>query len=218
MKKAVIFDLDGTLLDTLSSIEYCSNKALAAAGYAPREREEYKYFVGDGAKTLIKRALAAAGDPEGRDFDKAFAAYGEVFRDYCMYEVKPYAGIRELLEALAQKGVKTAVLSNKQDAETKRVVASFFGEGAFSQVRGQVEGMPVKPHPAGALRILELWGLEGRDVIYLGDTGTDMATGKAIRALTLGALWGFRKAEELQEGGADALLKKPMELLTYLEK
>lgn len=217
MKKAVIFDLDGTLSDSIHSIKYCTDRAVAPYGFGPFSVEQYKYFVGDGAANLVKRALAAGGDTQGVHFEEAFARYKEFFAVDCMYEVKPYEGIPELLEALKKRGVKLAVLSNKPHAETIRVIETLFGQGCFDVIQGQVDGVPIKPDPAGAIRILEQLGMTAEEVLYLGDTATDMKTGKGAGAYTIGALWGFRKREELEEHHADAIIAHPMELLQIID-
>lgn len=217
MKKAVIFDLDGTLSDSIHSIKYCTDRAVAPYGFGPFSVEQYKYFVGDGAANLVKRALAAGGDTQGVHFEEAFAHYKELFAVDCMYEVKPYEGIPELLEALKKRGVKLAVLSNKPHAETIRVIETLFGQGCFDVIQGQVDGVPIKPDPAGAIRVLEQLGMTAEEVLYLGDTATDMKTGKGAGAYTVGALWGFRKREELEEHHADAIIAHPMELLQIID-
>ena len=133
-----------------------------------------------------------------------------------MYQVRPYEGIRELLAALKERGIQIAVLSNKPHAETINVIESLFGEGYFDVIQGQMEDVAIKPSPEGALQILEKLHLGAEDILYLGDTATDMKTGKNTGAFTLGALWGFRERKELEEGGADALIAHPMELLQYV--
>lgn len=215
-KKAVIFDLDGTLSDSIHSIKYCGDRAVAPFGYGPFSVEQYYYFVGDGAANLVKRALTAGGDVELVHFEEAFALYKEIFRENCMYQVRPYEGICELLAALKERGIRIAVLSNKPHAETINVVESLFGKGYFDMIQGQMEHVPIKPSPEGAFRILEAFHLKAKDVLYLGDTATDMKTGKSTGAFTLGALWGFRERKELEEGGADAIIAHPMELLQYV--
>lgn len=215
-KKAVIFDLDGTLSDSIHSIKYCTDRALEPLGLGPFSVEEYKYFVGDGAATLIRRALAAGGDIEGGHFDQAFARYKELFAVDCMYEVKPYEGIVELLHSLKERGVKLAVLSNKPHAETIRVIEYLFGKDVFDILHGQIEGVPIKPDPAGAFSIMEQLSLKPEEVLYLGDTATDMKTGKGAGLFTIGALWGFRKREELEEHHADVIIGHPMEMLDYI--
>lgn len=214
--KAVIFDLDGTLSDSIHSIKYCADRALAPEGIGPFSEEDYQYFVGDGARNLILRALAAGGDREGSRFDSAFARYKELFAKDCMYRVTPYAGIPELIEALRQRGVKIAVLSNKPHAETIRVVEELFGKGCFDVIQGQVDDLPIKPDPAGAFRIMEQLKVAPEEVLYLGDTATDMRTGKGAGAFTVGALWGFRKRDELEEAQADAIAEQPLDVLAYM--
>ena len=175
MKRAVIFDLDGTLSDSIASLKYCGDRALAPFGYGPYPESDYKYFVGDGAANLIRRALLKSGDHELVHFEEAFALYQEYFAADCMYQVKPYDGIPELLTALKERGLKTAVLSNKPHAQTTAA-----------------------------------------ELLYLGDTATDMKTGKSAGAFTVGALWGFRDRGELEEAHADAIIAHPLELLQYV--
>ncbi len=216
MKKAVIFDLDGTLTDSIHSIKYSGDKAMEAFGYGPFTEEQYKYFVGDGAANLVRRALAAGGDVELVHFEEAYARYREVFRENCMYRVQPYEGVRELLAFMKEQGVRIAVLSNKPHAETVNVIETLFGKGYFDVVQGQKENVAIKPSPEGVYRILEELHLEAADILYLGDTATDMKTGKNAGAFTVGALWGFRDRKELEEGGADACIEYPLDLLRYV--
>lgn len=240
MKKAVIFDLDGTLTDTIVSIKISADKAVGKFGFGPFSEEQYKYFVGDGAATLIERCLVAGGDTKLKYFEEAFKEYQKVFAEYCMYKVEPYAGIRELLSALKEKGVKLAVLSNKPHERTKEVISTIFGDDCFDVVRGQMDTVAKKPSPEGVFKILEelsmaaseakamaeplvktetgdmAESLAPEDILYLGDTGTDMQTGKAAGAFTIGALWGFREEEELRENHADAIIENPLQLLDYL--
>lgn len=216
MKKAVIFDLDGTLSDSLASIKYCADMAVAPFGCGPFPAEKYKYFVGEGAAKLIERCLQAGGDTGLVHFKEAFALYQGIFREHCMYQVKPYEGIPELLKQLKNMGIKIAVLSNKPHEETKMVIRTLFGEDCFDIVQGQVEGVPIKPDPEGARRILKAFAVEAKDTLYLGDTATDMKTGKSLGAFTVGALWGFRTRQELAENHADAIIEHPSELLEFV--
>ena len=216
MKKAVIFDLDGTLSDSINSIKYCSDMALSTAGYGPFTVEQYKYFVGDGAANLIRRALSAGGDTENVHFKKVYEEYRKIFKDNCMYQVKPYDGIPELLAALKEKGLSIAVLSNKPHAETINVIETLFGKGYFDVIQGQKENVAIKPSPEGVFQILNQLGIGASDILYLGDTATDMKTGKSAGAFTVGALWGFRKREELEENHADAIIAHPLELLQFV--
>ena len=216
MKKAVIFDLDGTLSDSIASMKYCGDRALAPFGYGPFPESDYKYFVGDGAANLVKRALKAGGDEDLVHFEEAFALYKKFFADDCMYQVKPYSGIPELLAALKEKGLKIAVLSNKPHDQTIDVIETLFGKGYFDIIQGQMDALPIKPDPAGVFAILKQLNLTAEDILYLGDTATDMKTGKSAGAFTVGALWGFRDRKELEEGHADAIIAHPLELLRYV--
>jgi len=217
MKKAVIFDLDGTLLDTITSIATCGNQTMEAFGYGPFSEEEYKYFVGDGASNLVKRALIKGGDKELDNFEEALKLYRELFRDGCMYRVKPYPGIVELIEQLKEKQIRVAVLSNKPHAETVRMIENFFGKECFDVIFGQRENVAIKPSPEGVYQILKQMQLAVDDILYVGDTATDMKTGKEAGAFTIGVLWGFRKREELEENQADAIIRHPLDVLKYLE-
>lgn len=217
VKKAVIFDLDGTLSDSIHSIKYCADRAVAPFGCGPFSVEQYCYFVGDGAANLIKRALQAGGDEELIHFEEAFTLYKKLFAKDCMYQVKPYEGIRELLTALKKRGAAIAVLSNKPHPETVNVIESLFGRGYFDMIQGQKENVAIKPSPEGVFQILEQLKLTAEEILYLGDTSTDMKTGKAAGAFTVGALWGFRDRKELEEHHADAIIEYPMQLLDYME-
>lgn len=216
MKQAVIFDLDGTLSDSIQSIKHCGDAAVEVYGYGPFSVEQYKYFVGDGAENLVKRMLLAAGDTGLVHFAESFARYKELFREGCMYQVKPYDGIRELLAALKEKGIAITVLSNKPHAETINVIEALFGKDYFDIIHGQKDNIAIKPSPEGVFQILRQLDLSPDDILYLGDTATDMKTGKAAGAFTVGALWGFRERKELEEAHADAIIDHPLQLLEYL--
>ena len=218
MKKAVIFDLDGTLTNTLKSLWKSTNMALATAGLPPHEIDSYKYFAGNGAKELIRKSLIADGDTELAHFDSVMEAYNRIFEEYCMYEVKPYDGIRELLKALKEKGLHLAVNSNKPQPRTVDVVEEIFGKDMFDLLVGQCEERRRKPAPDGVNYILEQLHLNKEDVLYIGDTCTDMQTGKSAGVFTVGALWGFRDRQELVENHADAIIEKPLELLQYIDR
>lgn len=218
MKKAVIFDLDGTLTNTLKSLWKSTNMALATAGLPPHEIDSYKYFAGNGAKELIRKSLIADGDTELVYFDSVMEAYNRIFEEYCMYEVKPYDGIPELLKALKEKGLHLAVNSNKPQPRTVDVVEEIFGKDTFDLLVGQCEERKRKPAPDGVNYILEQLHLNKEDVLYIGDTCTDMQTGKSAGVFTVGALWGFRDRQELVENHADAIIEKPLELLQYIDR
>lgn len=215
-KKAVIFDLDGTLTNTLKSIWRSANLSLADVGLPPIALDRYRYFVGDGAEELIKRVLIADGDTLLSRLDKMRESYQKHFEANVNYEVKPYDGILELLAALKERGILMAVNSNKPQARTVDVVEEIFGKNTFELLVGQCEERRRKPAPDGIFYILEKLGLSPDEVLYLGDTSVDMKTGKSAGVFTLGALWGFRDRQELLDNHADALIEQPLELLSYL--
>lgn len=215
-KKAVIFDLDGTLTDTLKSIWKSANLALADVGMPPFEIDRYRYFVGDGAAELVKRALIADGDTKLVHFDEMAESYRKYFEKYVNYEVRPYEGIPDLIHALKERGFFLAVNSNKPQDRTVNVVEKNFGQRTFDILVGQSDERARKPAPDGIFYIMEQLGLERDQVVYLGDTCVDMKTGKSAGVYTVGALWGFRDRQELEENHADAIIEHPMELLNYL--
>lgn len=216
MKQAVIFDLDGTLADTIDDIAAAVNRALARRALPEHDRELYKLMVGNGFRQLIVRAL-----PESLRSNKAYleATRAEAAADYagrCLERTQAYPGVRELLAALAARRVALAVLSNKPDELTRKCVAGLFPSINFAVVRGETEAFPRKPDPASALDACSRMGVSPSEVLYLGDTGVDMETARAAGFTALGALWGFRTEEELRESGADHLLPGPLDLLQYL--
>lgn len=215
-KKAVIFDLDGTLTDTLKSIWKSANLALEDAGLLPIELDRYRYFVGDGAEELLKRALVADGDTELSCLLRVRESYRKHFKKYVNYEVKPYDGILELLSALKERGILLAVNSNKPHDRAVDVVETIFGRNTFQMIVGQCGERERKPAPDGVFYIMEQLKLSKEEVIYLGDTCVDMKTGKSAGVFTVGALWGFRDRQELEENHADAVIGHPMELMDYL--
>lgn len=210
MIKACIFDCDGTLLDTLLSIAVSANRALKDYGLEEIPVEDYKRMVGDGAGELVKRCLKKAG---GGDFEKVYKRYREYFTENCMYEVKPYEGICEMLEKLKGQGMMSAVLSNKPHLETVDVIEKSFPKGTFEMILGADPKLPRKPAPDGALKIAKCFGMKPEECLYIGDTNTDMQTGNSAGMQTVGVLWGFRERKELEENQARFIVSKPEEIL-----
>lgn len=216
MIKVVIFDLDGTLTNTLKSIQTSANMALMDVGLNPFEVDRYRYFVGDGTDELLKRVLLANGEKDLSKFDAIKERYMLHFEKYCNYEVHPYDGIVDLIKALKEKGIKIAVNSNKPHPRTIDVVTEKFGQDTFDVIVGQSDDRARKPAPDGVFYILDKLNLKKEEALYLGDTCVDMQTGKSAGVFTVGALWGFREREELEENHADAIIAHPMDLLAYL--
>ncbi|MDY3917728.1 MAG: HAD family hydrolase [Candidatus Limivivens sp.] len=213
MYRLCIFDLDGTLADTIESMAYPANRALSELGLPELASEGFRYYAGDGAAVLCRRCLAAAGDPEGKHYEAFYPLYLKYFGQDCMYQVHPYEGICRTLGRLKDAGIPIAVLSNKPHGQAVHVIESLFGEGYFNAVQGQADGLPKKPAPDGALRLAERFEAKPEECLYVGDTGTDMLTGSRAGMHTVGVLWGFRTREELQENGADQIIDRPEQLL-----
>ena len=218
MVKLCIFDLDGTLLNSINTIAYYANTALEKHGVAPITVERYKYLVGTGAKNLIHGALRERGCDSDALFEKVYADYNTAYNSNVTYLSAPYDGIVAMLAELRTRNIQTAIVSNKPDFATKAVVDVIFGEGKFDYVTGQKDGIPLKPDPAAVLNIMETLGMSASECIYVGDTSTDMKTGKNAGLYTVGVLWGFRDRSELESTGADALAATAEELLEYILK
>ena len=213
---AVLFDLDGTLLDTLADIAGAANAALRRLGFPPHPVENYRYLVGDGAGCLARRVLGEGARDEAM-VDRCKLAIAEEYQTRWSQNTKAYAGIAELLAELGARGVPMVVLSNKPHDATTAVVDFFFPDKPFRIVRGAQPGVPIKPDPTAALQIAQELSIEPGRFIYLGDTDTDMRTAVAAGMFPAGALWGFRTGAELTAAGAQILLKTPLELLNLLD-
>jgi len=213
--RAVIFDLDGTLLDTLGDIASSANRVLRSFGFPQHEIEAYKYFVGDGREALVARILPS-DHQDATTVAITVDCIGNEYDQYWADNTHPYEGISELLEALTVRGIKMVVLSNKGDDSTKLMVSKLLPHWRFELVLGVRPSVPRKPDPAAALEIAEHLKIVPREFLYLGDTDTDMKTAKAAGMYPIGVLWGFRTADELIANGARALISNPIELLKIL--
>ncbi len=212
---AIIFDLDGTLVDSLDDLAVSMNEVLESMGHPTHPREPYRRFVGDGIVNLVRRALPADVADQGT-VEEAVRRMREVYARRCLETTAPYPGIPELLRELRALELKTAVLSNKPEGETRQIVFRLFQGHAFDQVRGARSGIPLKPDPTSALDLLSELGARPADVLYLGDTGTDMQTGRRVGVLTVGVTWGFRDEDELRGSGSQHIIHHPLELLEVL--
>lgn len=213
--EAVVFDLDGTLVDSLRDLADSANAALARFGYPEHPLSSYRAFVGEGARLLMERALPG----ERRDPGTIDALVGAMLEDYSLRREATtvlYRGIAELLDELRDRGLALAILSNKPHDHTLAIAASLLGAWPFATVRGSRPEVPRKPDPTGALAIASELGVEPGRCLYLGDTGIDMVTATAAGMYPVGVLWGFRDAEELRASGARRLLAHPAELLELL--
>lgn len=217
MKRAVLFDLDGTLLNTLEDIANAANRVLVRQGFPAHPVGDYRYFVGDGAAVLFRRLL-----PEDSRVEVTIRRCLEGFRDdygvHWNIATTIYPGIESLLDSLSARGVRLAVLSNKPHRMTVDCVQGYLARWTFSAVLGQREGVPKKPDPSAAREVAETLGIPPAEFLYLGDTGTDMQTAAGAGMVAVGALWGFRPEAELREHGARYLVSRPEELLPLLEE
>lgn len=218
MIKGCIFDLDGTLADTVESIANAVNQAIVSEGFEERPVEKFNFFAGDGMNKAVERALLDAGDAQLEHLDAAIKKAREIFGKNPLYHVKPYDGMVEALERFKKRGIKIAVLSNKPHLQAVEVVQAVFGKDCFDQIQGQEEGVPKKPDPAGAFRIAQCWGVLPKECLYVGDTNTDMKTAIAAGMPKVGVTWGFRPRSELIENGADFLADRPQDLLKIQEE
>ena len=216
MYKACIFDLDGTLTDTLESLTYSVNETLKELKLKKITQEQCRSFVGNGARCLIERALVAGGDLEKSQMEPAMEIYGRIFGENCTYHVTPYEGIPEMLKVLKDKGIHLAVLSNKPDRQTVKVVKAIFGEELFDYAQGQKEGIRRKPEPDGVWYLMEQMHVSKEECLYIGDSEVDAATGRNAGLKTIGVLWGFRDRKTLETAGADDLIDRPDELLQFV--
>ena len=214
--KACIFDLDGTLTNTLESMTYSVNLTLKEMGLSQITKDQCRMFVGNGARVLIEESLKVSGDPKASRIEEGMKIYGRIFDQNCTYHVTPYEGIPEMLKALKDKGIHLAVLSNKPDRQTVKVVKAIFGEELFDYAQGQKEGIRRKPEPDGVWYLMEQMHVSKEECLYIGDSEVDAATGRNAGLKTIGVLWGFRDRKTLETAGADDLIDRPDELLQFV--
>lgn len=213
--RAVVFDLDGTLLDTLEDIATAANATLAELGEPELELQAYRELVGEGVLSLLERAVRQ--DSQARlDLAQAVQRLEHHYGQCWNRRTRPYRGIPELLDALATRKLPTAVLSNKPQGFTTLCVEQLLSAWRFEMVLGAREGRPRKPDPSGLMEVLEVLGVKPWQVLYLGDTAIDMQTAVAAGCYPVGVSWGFRSHEELLAGGALSVISHPEQLLEML--
>lgn len=214
--KACIFDLDGTLTNTLESMTYSVNLTLKEMGLSQITKDQCRMFVGNGARVLIEESLKVSGDPKASRIEEGMKIYGRIFDQNCTYHVTPYEGIPEMLKALKDRGIHLAVLSNKPDRQTVKVVKEIFGDNIFDYAQGQKDGIRRKPAPDGVWYLMEQMQVSKEECLYIGDSEVDAATGKNAGLKTIGVLWGFRDRKTLETAGAEHLIERPEELLQFV--
>jgi len=215
--EAIIFDLDGTLLDTINDIALCANMVLDDWGCPVHSVETYTELVGDGLTNLARKVLP----PTRRslqEVDDFVQAYRVHYQDRWNETSTAYPGIPEMLDELAKRGIPLAVLSNKRDDFTQVCVDHYFSSCSFRYVRGEQSGVPIKPYPQAALEIARSLGVDPARCLFVGDSEIDIKTGLHAGMTSVGVLWGFRSRETLEEAGAQILLSHPRELLMLLKE
>jgi phosphoglycolate phosphatase len=210
-----IFDLDGTLIDSIGDLADAMNVVLQELGHPVHPRESYHYFVGDGIEMLVRRALPSEVVDETNIPDMVAAMREEYSRRW-LATTRPFPQIPEVLVELRARNIRSVVLSNKPDFATRAIVDELFADDPFEFVRGALDGVPLKPDPTAALEIASKLGVRPGQAIFVGDTPVDMKTGRNAGMRTVGVTWGFRDAGELLEAGADHIIETPMELLEVL--
>lgn len=217
MIKLVIFDLDGTLLDTIGDLSAACDAVLSARRLPRHTWDGYRRMVGNGIRRLVERAL-----PESMRDDVTIESVREQFVEYYIDHIdvhtRPYDGIAEVVGQLAERGVRLAVVSNKFQAGTEKLIRRFFGDTEFLAVYGQREGVPLKPDPQADLEIMRMAEADASEVLHIGDSSVDIATAKAAGVRSVGVVWGFRPREEIVAAGADFVAESAADILKIVEK
>jgi len=206
--RGIIFDLDGTLLDTITDLANSANDVLQKHGYKQHTEEEYKTFIGNGMQKLLERSL-----PQGANIDEMLLGFLACYDVRYMEHTKAYEGIHEMLRKLAKRGIKLAVNSNKKDKYTKALIKQNFADIPFIEALGERENKLKKPSPEAALEIAQVMKLQPHEMMYIGDSKTDFLTGQNAGMITGVVTWGFDGLEKLKELGAEHIFNKPYEIL-----
>lgn len=211
MIRLAIFDLDGTLVNSLGDLADVCNRGLHALGYPMHPEVAYRRFVGNGVRKLCERCA-----PKGGDVDRLYAYFNEEYPRHCMDRTHPYEGISALLEALSKENIALAVASNKTDAFSKSIVTHFFGQERFAVIAGKTADRPTKPDPAIIRGILNALCVAPQEAVMLGDSDVDMHTAQNAGIHALGCAWGFRSEEELRQSGAEQIAHCPQEVAALI--
>ena len=214
--EGVLFDLDGTLIDSLDDLADSMNTVLQNNHFSTHPNEAYKQFIGSGLRNLVRTVLPETAKTDEELVSKCLASMVEIYNNNCMNKTRPYDGIPELLDELASRGLKISILSNKNDELTKKIVHTLLPQWTFDFIIGLTAEALKKPNPAEALRISRELSISSEKMLYVGDSGIDMQTANNAGMYATGVLWGFRSKEELLLNGAQALLEHPSDMLTIL--
>ena len=212
--KGIIFDLDGTLVNSLEDISDAMNSVLQDLNYPTHTYDDYQYFIGSGLRNLVSKALPASNNSVG-EIETCFEIMVKEYRETCTLKTKPYAGIIELLDNLVSRNIKLAVFSNKADELTKKITAEIFPNYFDAAVGLSLESLK-KPNPFEAVAISEKWELKPEEIIFIGDSDIDMQTAVNANMLAVGVSWGYRTEEELKASGSKLVIHNPLELIQVL--
>ena len=216
--KAAVFDMDGTLIDSLADLAASANEVMRSFNFLEHTLEEYRNFVGNGARKLMERSLPAKERENTALIDEATARYIKCYLNgHLLDKTKPYDGILEMLDTLKSRGVKLAICTNKPHDAAVKVAEKLFPPNTFSAIVGDKKGLKRKPDPTNLLKIIADFGVPPAETAYFGDSGTDMKTAVNAEVLPVGVAWGFRPQKELWETGAKTVLVHPNELLNKVE-
>ena len=211
MKKLVIFDIDGTLINSIEDLGQAANYALSKNGFPTHSLASYPFFVGNGVRNLIRKALPEENRND-TTIDSLLKDFKEYYDDHNVDSTKPYDGIMELLKQLQEQGVKLAVASNKYQKATEKIVSQLFPDIKFVSVQGQQDGVNVKPDPSIVFNILGVALVPKAEVLYVGDSGVDMETARRACVDSVGVTWGFRSEKELNEYHADRIVHRASDI------
>ena len=215
--RCCIFDLDGTIINTIHALTYTTNLVLEQFGLGPLTEVCMKQIVGDGYLMQMKRSLEVCGDKELAHLEESLPIYQKLFREHCLYSLEPYDGMKELLDRMKEAGMKLAVLTNKPHDRGVESVEAVYGKGYFDYILGEQEGLPKKPDPAGVYRIQKALNITAGECLYMGDTNTDMRTAIHAGLDAVGAAWGFRGREELEAFHPKLVADRPLEVADFLQ-
>lgn len=215
MKQLIIFDLDGTLLNTIADLGDACNYALRKRGYSEHPLSAYNYMVGNGVHNLVQRA---APDATGEELEKLLNLFREYYDEHCIVKTKPYPGIKELLDTLQKKKIKLAVASNKYQSAVSKIINHYFPEIKFDAVYGERAGIPRKPDPSSIFAILNESPTLKQEVLMVGDSAIDIDTARRACVESAGVTWGFRPVSELRRAFADNIVSNTTELMEIIER
>ena len=213
MIRLAVFDLDGTLVNSLADLAAASNYGLRTLGFPEHPTEQFRYFVGNGVRKLCERVLPE----DAKEYvDRQYALFSEYYNTHYADKTRPYPGIEALLLRLKGEGMRLAVASNKTESFTREIVTHFFGTDLFDLVSGKIDGRPVKPDPAILQAVMQQLGTAPEETVMIGDSNVDVRTALAAGTHSIGCVWGFRTEQELTQAGAQRLAETPKDIYTQI--